>query len=259
VRALWWRVHCLLCWPATVRVPAWEARVCLPPEWHGAGATLFAVAREDYEPELRWLGRFVASGDVFVDAGANCGVYTAAAAHFTGAKGRVLAFEPGPQICAFLRRTVALNRWPHVTVRQEALSDRCELLRLYGHEHGASSFTLGASVAGATESVVIQSLTLDSVCAELGIPEINVIKMDVEGAEELILRGAKKIFAQTRLPKVIFEINPEACARLDLRPDGAWAFLAALGYAFHVVSPGGEVRKISEPLPSGNVVALPPH
>ena len=70
-----------------------QSKIFLPPEWHGAGATLFYAVREDYEPELTFLDHVLKRGETFVDAGANCGIYTIAAASIVGPNGLVLAFD----------------------------------------------------------------------------------------------------------------------------------------------------------------------
>ena len=69
--------------PTVFFIPAWKAKFFLAPEWHGAGATLFYVVRELYEPELTFLHKFLKPGETFVDAGANCGVYTVKADKIT--------------------------------------------------------------------------------------------------------------------------------------------------------------------------------
>lgn len=254
-RACAWR---LLCWrgkPVTVSMPQWQSRLRLDAEWHGAGVTLFYVVREHYEPEVANLGKLVRPGAVFVDAGANCGIYTVAAAHFTGPAGRVLAFEPGEHALQMLRRNVALNRCGHVRVFPVALAEKAGPARLYAHDHGSSSFSLGRAGAGDLPSVEVETATLDAILRQEGLSHVDVLKMDVEGAEELVLRGALELFRKCR-PAVIFEVNPEAIASLGLSARGAWDFLAGRGYRFYAMGDGGELTPIREPAPGSNVVAL---
>jgi FkbM family methyltransferase len=256
-RALSWRVLCALRRPATVHVPAWNARIRLAPEWHGAGVTLFYVVRELYEPELTWLSKFLQPGETFIDAGANCGLYTVAAANLVGPSGRIFAFEPGRESLAMLRQNVALNKLSQVTVLPVALSDSRGIARLYAHVHGASSFSLGHSPGTEPGYEEIQTDTLDSVLQKHGVARVQTIKMDVEGAEELILRGATHLFSRC-LPRVLFEINPPAISNLRLSVDGAWQFLATHGYTFSRLSPDGVLHALhAPPGDGGNVVALP--
>lgn len=255
-RTLSWRLRCWFHVPTIVTVPKWQAKLSLNPVWKGAGVTLFYVVREEYEPEVTFLENLVGPSDIFVDAGANCGVYTVAAAHFVGPTGRVLSFEPGEDSLAMLRRNVALNNFSQVRVLPLALSETTGTARLYAHDHGASSFTLGRTEEGERLSFTIETITLDAALAREGLDSVDVIKMDVEGAEELILRGATALFERCR-PKVIFEINPPAIARLNLTESGAWDFLAARGYRFFVMQEDGTLAAAESPS-GANVVALHP-
>ncbi|MEP6669626.1 MAG: FkbM family methyltransferase [Chthoniobacter sp.] len=250
-------MHCWLKIPAVVYVRQWNARLELRPEWSGAGVTLVYVVRDEYEPEVTFLGKLLGPGETFVDAGANCGVYTVAAAHFVGPKGVVLAFEPGENSLAMLRNNVALNRFEQVRIFPLALSENCGRARLYAHSHGASSFTLGRTEEDEQLSSVIETVTLDAILARENVREVDVIKMDVEGAEELILRGAPELFERCH-PKIIFEINPDAIRRLQLSEQGAWNFLATRGYRFFSMQNDGTLASIETRPESANVIALHP-
>lgn len=254
-RAVAWRIHCFLGIPATVRIPRWNAVLTLPAEWSGAGATLFYVVREYYEPELTFLDRFLRPGETFVDAGANCGVYTMFAASIAGEQGLVLAFEPGREIYAALERSVSKSGHRQIRLFQAGLSNVSGTARLYSHPHGASSFSLG-NEGGAGSSCAIEVKKLDDVLEAEGVKTVDCVKMDVEGAEELILQGATKLFARCK-PRVIFEINPGALAALNLKADGAWRFLEARGYRFYTIDEEGVIAELKDPPQGGNVIALP--
>lgn len=257
-RVLTWRILCALGLPSTVRISAWDnARMKLLPKWQGAGVTLFYVARELYEPELTYLHRFLKPGDVFVDAGANCGVFTIAAANQVGSKGRVLAFEPGDESFAMLKSNVELNSLQQVALFHEALSNSDGEAQLFSHHHGASSFSLGRG-PNDTAVATVRTRTLDTALAQASIEQVSCIKMDVEGAEELILRGAQEALDRCK-PVVIFEINTAAIVKLGLNRDGAWRLLAERGYRFQQLTPAGESIPIASPPEDTNVVALPPN
>lgn len=262
LRTLWrivsWRLHCLLKIPGNVRVPSWQAKIYLLPEWHGAGVTLFYTVRELYEPELTHLARFLGPGETFVDAGANCGLFTVAGARLVGPSGRVLAFEPGPTVLPMLTRNVAQNKLSHVTIHRFGLGSEAGKVRLYEHPHGASSATLGCAPGSNTPFVEIEIDTLDAALARAEVDKVDTIKMDVEGAEELILRGATGLFARHR-PRVLFEVNPEAIANLKLTTDGVWNYLGALGYSFSKLDEMGNLTPlITLPAEGGNLIALHP-
>lgn len=257
-RALAWRTRCFLGILTVVRVAQWNAKLLLPPKWRGEGATLFYIVREYYEPELTFLAKFLRAGETFVDAGANCGVYTVQAASITGEKGLVLAFEPGHEIFSVLQRSVAINHYTHVRLFEAGLSNTSGTATLYSHPHGASSFSLGrASGNEDGNSFQIQVRKLDDVLEAEGVRNVDCIKMDVEGAEELILLGAVRLFERCK-PRVIFEINTSAIAALNLKKEGAWGFLAERGYEFFTIDEEGAPSRLAEPPGGGNVIALHP-
>ena len=124
-RTFVWRIRCALGIPGLIQVPAWKnAKILLPPEWHGAGATLFYAVREDYEPELTFLYQVLKQGETFVDAGANCGIYTIAAASIVGPDGLILAFEPGKEVFRTLRQSIELNHFDQVRLFEVGLANK---------------------------------------------------------------------------------------------------------------------------------------
>ena len=215
---------------------------------------LFAV-REDYEPELRVLERFLADGMVFVDGGANCGAYTVVAGRRVGRRGRVFSFEPGSESFSVLRRNIELNRLENVKAFRLALSDSRGNVRLY-HHRGPNSYSLAPSGGPSRPYEVVAATTLDAVLADEGVDRLDFLKLDVEGAEELVLNGAGSLVSRFR-PTVLFEIYRDAAARLELRETGAWDYLARLGYTFFSVESDGSLRSLAAPPPVGNVLAVP--
>jgi len=256
-RLLCWRVRCWLKRPATIRLHKWGAQLFLPAKWQGAGTTMIFATREYYEPELTYLNRFLSPGAVVVDGGASCGIYTVAASKVVGETGRVLSFEPGAQSFSVLKRNVELNRLHNVRTFRMALSDTQRKARLYHHPHGPNSYCLAGETSWCHEFEEIATTTVDVCLGQEGLQHIDLLKMDVEGAEELILRGANSVIASSR-PVVIFEVNPDAAARLGLQPDGAWKLLESLGYSFHRLGNEGNLARLESPPDGGNVLAIHP-
>jgi FkbM family methyltransferase len=254
-RAAMWSAHCLLRIPARSKFRRWNYRLYLPAKWKGGGATSPYLFRELYEPELMLLERFLQPGMVFVDGGANTGVFTFTAASIVGEKGRVLSFEPGAVCFDALKKSTALNRFSQVQPRQQALSDRTGIARFYHHHDQENSFSLGGDDAATFDEV--STITLDEVADVEQLPRVDFIKLDVEGAEELVLRGAKDVLTRWQ-PVVLFEINLDAIQRLNLQPDGACRVLKEFGYElFHMEDDG--VLTASEEIPDrlGNLLAIP--
>ncbi|MEL6338654.1 MAG: FkbM family methyltransferase [Myxococcota bacterium] len=166
------------------------------------------------EPELiRAVTLLVARGDTVWDIGANVGIFTFTAAFLAGQSGRVLAFEPDVSLRRLLDRSVALN-----VRRQHAAISVCSAAA--GAEDGLGVFQIAArsrasnSLAGfgrsqsggVRDTVYVPVLTLDSILKSQGAP--NVVKIDVEGAECEVLRGANNLLRDAR-PLIYCEIGEE--------------------------------------------------
>lgn len=245
-RLICWRLHCAFGIPATFSLPRWRARFYLPPRWRGAGTTMVYALRAQYEKELMHLDRFLSAGMTVVDCGANCGIYTVAAAKLVGRSGLVLSFEPGADSFSILEKNIQLNHLVNVRVYRTALSDKEGKAALYHHQHGPNSFSLGPPDAGEIDFEEVPSRTLCQVLQHEGVPRIGLIKLDVEGAEELVLRGAEPILAHSH-PTIIFEVNGAAAKRLGLGPTGSWNLLKSLGYQFFSLAEWGHLSRLDHP------------
>jgi FkbM family methyltransferase len=227
----------------------------LPARWKGVEKLIF-VFRETYESELNYLETILSEGQTFVDAGANLGIYTLVACRIVGPSGRVIAFEPSLQSFPTLKENILLNGFTNVQAFRIALSDKTgEAFLYHGDDPGKNS--LGSDPCGEPEGETVTTLSLEEAVQQASIERVDVIKMDVEGAELLVLRGANKIVTSYR-PIVLFEINAEACGRLGLSPHGAWDLLATLDYEFFVLKQDGSLSALeSMRMVLGNIVAIP--
>ncbi len=254
-RAAAWSLHCLLGIPARARFRRWNYRLYLPAKWRGGGSTSPYLFREHYEPEVMLLERFLRPGMVFVDGGANTGVFTFTAARLVGPTGRVLAFEPGAACFAALEASRALNQFSQVKVWKAALSDRSGTAKLYHCWGQENAFSLGQEENATFDEVA--TITLDEAAAAEQLPRVDFIKLDVEGAEELVLRGADKVLQQWR-PMVLFEVNAEASRRLKLSPDGACQVLRQHGYQLLALDDELKLHPTNSlPESVGNLLAIP--
>jgi len=148
-----------------------------------------------YERDLaRQIGRAVKPGMVCYDCGANVGYFTLLFSRLVGARGHVFSFEPLPGNAAHIRRHVLMNRRPNVTVLELALADYS----------GKAGFSVSGSTSKieAEGEIEVACATLDS----LGLPPPNVVKVDVEGAELLLIRGAERTIRSHR-PTIFMSLH----------------------------------------------------
>lgn len=151
------------------------------------------------------------AGGTFVDVGANWGYFTLVAAHAVGPAGRVVALEPDPRVHAELAANLARNGIRNVTALAVAASDRAGDATLAGYaeadrNRGVSS--LVAAPAGDAPSFAVRTAPLDDLLDEQGIDSVDLVKIDVEGAEELVVRGMARGLADGRYRRILVELHP---------------------------------------------------
>ena len=168
-------------------------------------AAMVQRAMRTYEPAKHALiSRHLRPGMTFIDVGANKGDFTLLAARLTGPSGRVISIEPEPENHSVLRRSIELNDYANIAVLQVALSDRDGTADLQiGSTSG--SHTLSPEFNG-SRAVSVPTRTLDAVAADNRLASVDMIKIDVQGFELAVLRGA----AQT------LTANPRIVLLLDL-------------------------------------------
>jgi len=152
------------------------------------------------------LARTLRPGWHCLDVGANHGYYTLVMADAVGPEGRVVPVEPTPRLAELLRETLDVNGFPDVAVAQRAASDtEGETLQLVVPERRSLNARLSAE-AGPTDAVVeVESTTIDAVTRDW--PRVDLIKIDVEGAEESVWRGMQRTIADNPDIVLLLELN----------------------------------------------------
>jgi FkbM family methyltransferase len=186
------------------------------------------------EPDtIEWIGGFQ-SGEVFVDIGANVGMYTIWAAKTRGV--RTFSFEPESQNYALLYRNIVMNGLcDNVVAYCLALSDTASysLLHLSQFQLGGSCHSFGEKIDHRLEhrdtklSQGCVSTTLDALVAAGVLPVPHHIKIDVDGLEHKVLAGCRGVLADRRLQSVLVEINTNLEQHRQIITD-----MQALGFSF---------------------------
>ena len=210
-----------------------------------------------YEPDTEaMVMRFVRPGHVCVDAGANVGAITLALAKQAGREGRVFAFEPGPG--NFERLLANLNLNPSlrgaVTPENVGLSDKDGTLRW--RENADYPGNAGFCGVGEHEGQPVRVTTLDHYFQSVTLARLDFVKIDVEGMELEVLRGATGILARHR-PALYFETIAEFEAQRGMPLFAPIeALLRPLGYLLYRVEPGGQIAETRVPNLTVNTLAL---
>src|ERR1043165_8265108 len=169
------------------------------------GVSLFL---SDFElAELSFVRRHLKPGMVFLDVGANGGIFTVLAGKRLGPTGRVHAFEPGEAAQVLLRQNIALNELSNVAVYEGAVSNHCGSTKLAVAQDMALSSL--AKTEHPNQSVKewreVPVITLDEYVAQKGIQRVHFIKIDVEGAEKWVFEGADRLLTSTPGLTILFE------------------------------------------------------
>jgi FkbM family methyltransferase len=173
--------------------------------WGGRGIYIF---RDALEPELTTLGRFLEPGFVFVDIGANVGVFTVKAAKEVGDTGIVIAIEPFIESARQLFRNITINQFRNCRVRNFCVGQTTGEMKFFLNKDKPNSFSL--IQAPGADSISVFSVSLNDLCAWEGITRLDYLKIDVEGAEDLILDGGAASIERFR-PIIQVEVTITRC------------------------------------------------
>jgi FkbM family methyltransferase len=149
-------------------------------------------------------------GDV-LDVGTNIGVVAASLARHIDSRGRVFAFEPSPETFRIAAATLALNEAHNVVLTQSAIGDQGGIIKFNsapGNSAIASSLDHGFSFMNTWTEIAVHCTSIDDFVDREQISSVSLIKIDVEGAELNVLRGAKSVIMCKR-PSVVFEYTPK--------------------------------------------------
>ena len=189
-----------------------------------------------YEPnEFFWLSHTLKPGMSFVDVGANLGLYTLFAARRVSDSGRVIAIEPSSREMQVLRRNVELNSLENVSLLNVAVSDHAgDVELLIASADHAGHNTLGAfgydTELANRERVGLNRL--DDVLESASVKRVDVIKMDIEGAELAALRGSSATLERDR-PCLLLELSDRALNHQNATSAEVLTLLDGHGYEMY--------------------------
>lgn len=168
-------------------------------------------------------------GDTVIDIGANKGIYTYWMSKKTGKEGRVISFEPQPELETFLNDVKKSFNLSNVSIVNKGLSDTAGKFRMYRKKPGAGGAKLAQQGEVISENeglreVEVSVTTLDDYVKEKNIDNISFIKCDVEGHELSVFKGGEKIL-RANMPTLLFECMHKEAVKGEL-----FSFLTDIGY-----------------------------
>ncbi len=199
-------------------------------------ATIFYRGWVDRELET-WLSRWLRPGDTYVDVGAHIGFYVSLALAAIGPSGRVIAFEPLEESYEKLSTSVweVSDRYPNIEIHRAAVGAAPGEATLFRPTAAWSHQTYRASLlpaANRTPSGRVPVVTLDEALETMSC---RLLKIDVEGNEGAILRGARSFLDRRRAEAILMEMNPEALRAAGTTIGALVTLLAAHGYRPHQI------------------------
>jgi FkbM family methyltransferase len=216
---------------------------------------------EGYDPRERLTRLFIEllrPDDNVLDIGANVGYYSMVASHLVGPGGAVHAFEASPYVLPWLEGSVRVSgaRGANIHVHGVAVADRCGEIAFHAARPEKTGFSsirdLGSETAATT---TVPCTSIDALLDTL--PRIRLVKMDIEGAELLALRGMARLIERDQ-PRFILEIDDEFLRALGGSAQEVFEFLHDRQYQISDVVGGGDLAPLrSAPPDRRNIFATP--
>ncbi len=198
---------------------------------------------EEYETEL--FKKHIKPGDTVVDIGAHIGYYTLIAARLVGNNGKVYAFEPDPKNFQILEKNVAQNGYHNVVLVNKAVADKSGNAQLFLNSENSGDHRIFESDHG-RKSIAITTTTLDDFFKNQD-KKVDLIKMDIQGAEARAFQGSTRTLAKNKHMTLITEFYPQA---LQLSGKNAEEYLALLQENDFRLSDIDEVKRTTRPVTS---------
>lgn len=198
------------------------------------------------EQGIKFLKNHLKSGDVFFDIGANIGCYSLVASKLVGSEGKVHSFEPVSEVYNRLLFNIELNQLKNITVNRKAVFETSETLEFFvssKENKGMSSIFHHDTESGEIQKV--EAITIDEYIEKTDIQRIDMIKIDIEGAELFALKGMKTTLRKFK-PVIIMELSDNVLQNSPVEKKEILNLMKELNYEIKGISKQGFLVDISE-------------
>jgi FkbM family methyltransferase len=168
----------------------------------GFGTRGYYLLRNRQEPILEFGYKLINKNDVVIDGGANQGIFSLSFRSAIKEGGLIIAVEPFKYAAEKLKKNFLLNNYKNFIIYQRALSDKNKKNKIY-----YSNTITDASIVNKKQNYrIIESITIDKIIKLNNLKKLNLIKLDIEGAEYLALKGAMNSLKKFK-PIIYLEIS----------------------------------------------------
>ena len=195
---------------------------------------------------ISYLRNTLKTGDVFIDIGANIGSYSLIASELVKDKGKVISFEPTKLCYRKLNDNISLNKLNNIKTEKLAVYHQSGFINLHisnSDNLGMSSILHHDAEIGNIEKV--ETITLDKYIIDNKISKINLIKLDIEGAEYYALKGMLNTLEKYK-PNIIIEISPDVLSSGEISRDDILNLLKSINYFPNKINENGEIYPFNE-------------
>lgn len=184
--------------------------------------------------------RFLGKGDIVADIGAHVGLVTRPLARIVGSEGRVYAFEPDPALFSLLKFNTAT--FPQVNVQRLAISSHTHTAAFHLHPTSGMSNSLVNAWEGSSQ-IEVQCSSFDDWVGLKSVSKIRLVKIDVEGAEPLVLRGMHQTLSSINKPLIVMEFCPKNLGSYESEEE-IFGIFENYGYSVHAIGTKGSLHRL---------------
>ena len=203
------------------------------PLGRGTGSRGIFLFRERYEPLLEYGHKFILPTDTIIDGGANQGIFSLAFASLSQ-KIKIFSVEPFKYCHEILKKNLKINLFKNITIIPKVLSNK-----IASHQLDYSKSNVSASIVrdfGGDKTLTIYSTTIDEIVSKYKLKKIDLIKLDIEGAELAALQGGSKSIKKF-IPKIVLECNNYEYKKI-------YKFLKKFKYVSYLLTEDGLIKRV---------------